>query len=191
MASSAFDLTALTLSNPVAGAKGAKTATLSYQNKPIIWQPDAQTVAFEPTAYQNEVNATRVNLVMRASLQTVETLTELDEHMINICTLNSENLFGRSLSSEDVKLRYSPCLKKSDKYDSTFKAKINLSGKGQLKCWDGERKPRDAPATWIGSSVQPRIALRCIWIMPKEFGCLFECSDVLIGEATPENVCPF
>ena len=84
MASTAFDLAALTLSNPVAGAKGAKTATLSYQNKPIIWQPDAQTVAFEPTAYQNEVNATRVNLVMRASLQTVETLTELDEHMINI-----------------------------------------------------------------------------------------------------------
>ena len=77
---STFDLEALTLSNPVTGAKGAKTVPITYRGKQVVWQPDSQIVAFQPTAFQNET-ATRVNLVMRASQQAVESLTALDQHI--------------------------------------------------------------------------------------------------------------
>ena len=165
---------------------------ITYQGKQVIWQPDSQIVAFQPTAFQNET-ATRVNLVMRASQQAVESLTALDQYIVNYSVQNSETLFGKTLSIEEVKLRYSPSLKQSEKgYEPTFKAKINLSGRGKLNCWDTDGKQRDAPDSWIGTSVQPRMILKCLWIMPKEFGCLFDCSDALIAETSPENTtCPF
>ena len=189
MASSTFDLAALTLSDPVTGAKGAKLAPLSCAGKPVVWQPEAQFVVYEPSAFQNE-EATRVNLVMRASPQAVTDLTDLDDRILELCALQSINLFGKALTSEELRLRYTPCLKPSTKgYEPTFKVKVNMSGRGKLKCWDPEAKQRDPPHSWIGCSVKPRVVARSLWIMPKEFGCLLECSDVLIDEAEPQ--CPF
>ena len=190
MATSAFDLAALTVSNPVTSAKGAKTAAVSYKGKPIVWQPEAQTVVSEPTAFQND-DAVRVNLVMRTSSHTAEVLSSLDTHLIEFCTEHSARLFGKTLSRDEVALRYSPCLKQSAKggYDPTFKTKIVLSGRGKLRCWDSERTPCEFPESWVGCTVQPHITFRCLWIMPKEFGCLFDCSDALIDETGPE--CPF
>jgi hypothetical protein len=192
MAGSSFNLNGLTLSTPVSGVQGAKLVPLSYQGKPVLWQPDTQTVAFEPSAFQNEASL-RVNMVMRASQQATDALTELDEFIMQYCAENSEAIFGKVLPIEDVRLRYNRCLKQSDKgYEPTFKAKIMLSGKGKLKCWDDERKPCNVPDAWIGCVVQPRIVLKCLWVMPKEFGCLLECTDVLIHEACePCAECPF
>ena len=192
MAGIAFDLSSFTLGSPTVGVKGTKVVPITYHGKPVIWQPDAQTVAFEPSAYQNEAS-TRVNMVMRSSQQAVEALTALDEFMLELCAQNSETIFGETLPIEEVKLRYNPCLKQSSKgYEPTFKAKIILSGKSKLRCWDDERKLCDAPDAWSGCMVQPRIVLKCLWVMPKEFGCLFECTDVLIHEAAePVAECPF
>ena len=184
-----FDLAAITVGTPVVSAKGAKTVPLSSNGNPIVWLPDTQIVAHQPSAFQNE-EATRVNMVMRASPSVIEALTSLDEYMIELGVSQSERFFGKPLTKDEVSMRYNPCLKKSDKgYEPTFKAKINLSGRGKLKCWSMDKTQREAPDSWIGCSVQPRMTLRSIWVMPKEFGCMLDCSDVLIDEAGPE--CPF
>ena len=190
MSCGAFDLSALNVSDPVTSAKGTKTAALSCGGKPIIWQPEAQTVVFEPSAFQNP-EATRVNLIMHASTMATQTLNAIDQEIIAYCTEHSARLFGKVMSHDEVANRYCPCLKHAAKegYEPTFKAKILLSGRGQLKCWGNDKTLRHAPETWIGCAVQPRLALRCLWIMPKEFGCLFECSDVMLTEA--EESCPF
>ena len=189
MASATFDLPALLVSDPVTSAKGAKTSALSYGGKPVVWQPEPQAVAYEPSSYQNE-DSTRVNLVMRATPGVVDVLQELDEYLVKFCTDHSLRLFGRDMTQEEVQLRYTPCLKRSEKgYDPTFKVKIATEGRGKLKCWDGARNLREAPRSWIGCSAQPLVTVRCLWIMPKSFGCLFECSDVLVDEAGPQ--CPF
>ena len=73
-----FDLAALVLGDPVTGAKGTKLAPLSYGNQPVLWVPDTQFVAYEPSAFQND-EATWVSLVMRASPQAATALTALDE----------------------------------------------------------------------------------------------------------------
>ena len=184
-----FDLEALFLSDPVTSAKRAKTSALSCNGVPIVWHPEVQRVVYEPSAFQNE-DVSRVNLVMQASPQAIEVLSALDARMIEICTENSARLFGKTLTQEEVALRYTPCLKKSEKgYEPTFKAKINLSGRGKLKCWNSSRELREAPESWTGCSVKPVINVRCLWVMPKSFGCLLECSNVLVDEAGPQ--CPF
>jgi hypothetical protein len=186
----AFDLQVLTVSDPITSAKGAKTSALSYRGTtPIVWHPEAQRVAYEPSAFQNE-DASRVNLVMRASPQVVDALNALDERMIDICTQQSAQLFGKTLTQEEVALRYTPCLKKSEKgYEPTFKVKINLTGRSKLRCWNTSQEVCEAPESWVGCSAKPIVNVRCLWIMPKSFGCLLECSNVLINEAQPQ--CPF
>ena len=185
-----FDLPALTVSDPVTSARGAKTSALSYAGAPIAWAPEAQHVVYEPSAFQNE-DATRVNLVMRASPQVADALSALDERVIDICTEDSVRLFGKALTREEVALRYSPCLKKSDKgYDPTFKVKISTSGRSKLRCWNASREIREAPETWVGCSVKPIVNLRCLWFMPKAFGCVLECSNLMVDDGA-EAECPF
>ena len=79
--SSTFDISDITVGAPVVSAKGAKTIPLSYNGNPITWLPDTQIVAYQPSAFQNE-EATRVNLVMRASPSAIEALSALDEYMM-------------------------------------------------------------------------------------------------------------
>ena len=88
-------------------------------------------------------------------------------------------------------MRYNPSLKRSEKYEPTYKMKINLSGKGEIKCWDEDKKPRPQPENWLACSVAPKVVLTSLWIMGsgKEFGCLFSCTDCLVHE-TPQE-CPF
>ena len=81
--SSSFNLADVTLGETPAG-DGLKAVPLSSSGCQILWTPDAQTVAFEPSAYQNE-DAKRVNLVMRASPQAAQALEELDAYILDLC----------------------------------------------------------------------------------------------------------
>ena len=44
-----FDLSAIIVGAPVISAKGAKTVPLSSNGNPIIWLPDTQIVAHQPS----------------------------------------------------------------------------------------------------------------------------------------------
>jgi hypothetical protein len=110
--------------------------------------------------------------------------------MIGLCVANSAKLFGKVLTETEVRGRYSPIVKRSDKgYPPTFKVKINISGKNQIKCWGLDKEPRPQPEAWVRCKVQPKITARSLWIMSKDFGVLLEATDVRINETSDE--CPF
>ena len=181
----AFDLQAITLGDVSISGKGAKSAPLSLNGGPFNWQPDAAQVVYEPTSFSGEEVA-RVNLVMRANAEVERQLTMLDEYVIGLATLESVKLFGKPMSEEEVKLRYNPLLKKSDKgYPPTFKAKVNLA---KLRCWDMSKQRREAPEAWTQCAVTPKILIKSLWFLSKEFGVLCEISDLLVDEASQE--CP-
>ena len=189
MSTTALNVSNISLGDLVTSKKGIKSIPLSCANKPVVWKPDAQNIAFEPKTFNND---DRVNLVMQASPAAIETLNALDEQIVQQCFDDSQRIFGRSLTLDEVRLRYIPCLKLSDKgYEPTFKAKIALTGAGAIKCWNADKTMRKLPSSWVGCTVQPRILLRCIWIMPTAFGCLFECADTLLAEGETEMECPF
>ena len=52
-----------------------------------------------------------------------------------------------------------------------------------------EKKRIPAPASWVGAGVQPRVTLKSLWLMGRQFGCLFEATDVMLDEVAQE--CPF
>ena len=186
--SSTLEISSFLLGDMTTSKKGAKTIPLSDANKPIIWMPEAQKVAFEPKSFSGE---TRVNLVLNASPSVADALKAFDEQVIHQCFTESQRIFGKSLTLDEVRLRYSPCLKVSDKgYEPTFKMKISLESP-VVKCWNMDKTSRKIPSSWVGLSVQPRIVLRCLWLMPTAFGCLFECTDALLCESETKVECPF
>ena len=183
-----FDLSALQLGEALAGSKGAKTVPIAANGKPLIWLPGAHEVAFTPSAFSGE-DVSRVNLVLRASGDVVRTLMELDEYICALAAVESTKVFGKSLTLEEVKARFCSSLKTSEKYPTTFKCKINLAGRGQVKLWDSDRQARKEPGCWTACTAAPRIVVKGLWVSAKEFGVLYEATDLLLDEA-PQS-CPF
>ncbi len=184
----AFQISELFLGDMQTNKKGSKTIPVSDANKPIVWTPEAQKVPFEPKSFNGE---TRVNLVMHASPSVIETLSAFDEQIVQACFADSLRIFGKALTLEEVRLRYTPCLKISDKgYEPTWKAKISIS-EPAVKCWNADKTPCALPESWTRRKVQPRIVFRCLWFMPTAFGCLCECTDALLSESETKDKCPF
>ena len=181
----AFNLANLAIGEVAVSGKGAKSASLSYNGAPVTWQPGPSQVVYEPSSFNGEEQA-RVNLVMRATTQVEEQLTALDEKIVQMAILHSVRLFGKALTPDEIRLKYNPCLKRSEKgYCPTFKAKVTL---GKLRCWDMEKERRAAPAAWTQCSVTPLVQVKALWFLSKEFGVLCEIQDLIVDEASQE--CP-
>ena len=184
-----FDIGALTLGEVFTSGKGSKSVPVSYGGRTITWTPDFQKVAFEPSAFNGE-DVARVNLVMNATSEVNDTLCDLDERLCILAAESSAKIFGKTLTLLEVQQRFTSSIKVSEKgYESTFKCKINLAGRGEVQCWDLAKAKRSQPTAWIRCTVQPKITLKNLWIMGKTWGCLYECGNLLIDEVGEE--CPF
>jgi hypothetical protein len=181
-----IDFAALSIADTVTSGKG-KSAQISYNGAPVYWKPGDLQVAFEPGAFNGEP-ASRVNMVFRAT-PVQDTLTSLDMFIVNYVHLAAARILGKEATKDEVKSRYVPCLKTSDKYEPTFKCKVNLEEPYKVKLWGDDRKPRESPASWQGLMVAPKLRLKGLWIMGRDFGALWEATDLMFEDQAPE--CPF
>lgn len=190
MPPSAFDATILQIGSVATSGKGAKSAPISLPgDKPAYWQPKVPLLAcYEPSAYQN-ADATRVNAVLRPAAEHEAELKALDEWCLSFVAENSERLVGRAQSIEQLSGLYQPCLRTSDKYPPSVRVKMNLQGFSATKFWDEAGKATTAPASWTGCSVWPRIRIKGLWFMAKQFGIVLELSDAKVRQV--ETECPF
>ena len=185
-----LDFESLALGDLTTTAKGAKSAAFIYGKDPVVWQPEtAMTVAYEPGVFSGE-DVARVNLTLRPVEQVQAELQELDEWIVRQVTAQSDRILGRAQTEDQVRARYAPTLKVSDKgYPPTLRCKMNLSGKGQVRIWSGKQS-RPNPEPWTGCLVKARILLKSLYIMGANFGVTFEVTDVSV-ESEPVSECPF
>ena len=66
---------------------------------------------------------------------------------------------------------------------------MNKDGKGQVRIWQ-DKKPRPAPETWSGCTVNVRLVLKSVYFMGNNFGVTVDVTDVAI-DAEPVSECPF
>ena len=134
------DFDTLQIGGIVISAKGGKTAPITQSDSGWAhWDPkETLQVVMEPGAYQDAA-ATRVNLMLRPNAAQQAELEELDKWVLAYATKNSERFFGKALSATQVKERYLPCLKASDKYPPTLRVKMNLEGIGKTLLDTGRR----------------------------------------------------
>ena len=193
-------VTALTVADLALGlqaqtGKGAKACPITgIGGAAVLWAPPGtRTVAFEPKPYGEvslaEVN--RVNLVLRVGdVAMFRVLKDLDGWAVSAACEASERLFGRELTMAEVFERYSPVLKLSDKWEPTFKAKINLAGRGAVKIWTPDGQRRGSPDTWVGLEVRPQLLIKGMWFVGAGFGLTVECPDLQLTDRS-EAQCPF
>ena len=185
-----LDFDRLTLGELSTSGKGAKSAPLLYGKDNVVWQPESQmTVAYEPGVFSGE-DVSRVNLCLRPPEEVQEQLMELDEWIIANVASNSERLFGKQQTQDQVRARYAGSLKLSDKgYPPTLRCKMNRDGKGQVRIW-ADKKPRQPPEIWSGCAVNVRLILKSLYFMGANFGVIVDVSDVSI-DSEPVSQCPF
>ena len=186
-----IDTSRLACQDAYTSSKGAKTIPLAYRDgTAVVWQP-RQPLAplWEASAYNDDA-ATRLNISFAPTPEVTSTLKNFDSWCIDTLVAESTRLFGGTLDKEEVQRRYQPALRTHEKTGTTsLRLKMNTAGRNAVKCWDTFRAPRSLPESWTSCAVTPRIALKGLWVMGKEFGPLFELQHAMIDEATAE--CPF
>jgi hypothetical protein len=136
---------ALTLGDVTTSGKGAKTAPFYVNQGPADFTLPALQIAFEPSAYQND-DATRVNLVLKVGLVHEPDLSKIDEWILDAVSADPVKYFGKAKSRESIEETYTPCLRKSEKWGSQFKAKVNMPGSaGACACGRSTSSPEARP----------------------------------------------
>ena len=172
-------------------AKGAKQLPILYANGDnVVWQPsEFLEIAFEPSSY-NDPEANRVTMCVTPSDAVCATISAVDEWCIKTLSSNPVAFIGIQMTPEQIRERYVSCLKTSEKGYRTMRMKMNKSGRYALQCYTPEKEKRDHPETWRGCSVQPRICLKSLYIMGKDFGPVLDCTHALMQESGGDE-CPF
>jgi hypothetical protein len=169
--------------------KGAKQVPIFDSDQPLFWRPGKLNVLWQPKAF-NDPDASRVAICFSSTEEVEAYLSALDAWVIKAMAAAPRKYFGQDLTLEQIKERYTPALKTTQKGYTHLRAKMNCSGRTAVRCWSAETRAKtDQPADWTTVEVQPSLQIKGLWIMNKDFGLLIEMTDALIFEnAAP---CPF
>jgi hypothetical protein len=183
-----LETTALKLGELTLIGKGAKVAPLTSKGETLKWTPGPSQVLFQPKAF-NDPAASRVSVCFRSTPEIEDYVHELEAWILKEVSSNPQVYLGQAYPEAKVREMFTSALKTSEKGYTHLRAKMNLAGKGQVKCWDENRKPRPPPDDWTMCEVQPCLHIKGLWVMSKDFGLLIEMADALVGESSQQ--CPF
>jgi hypothetical protein len=188
-AMTSFDTSAICLGDVQVSTKGAKSAPLSFiGGKSIFLHASDLTPLFEPSAF-NDASATRVNLCLSTNDTVESTLNQIDAHVIALLVPASQKMFGSLLSEAQVRERMQPSLRLSDKGFTSWRMKMNASGRNGVQIFDIDKRQTSPPDTWVGANLSVRVLVRNVWFMSKEWGIIYEAQAIQVEPRSVE--CPF
>ena len=183
-----LETSALKLGELTLIGKGAKITPLTSKGDTLKWTLGPSQILFQPKAY-NDPTASRVSVCFRSTGEIEEYVHELEAWILKEVSSNPQMYLGQTCSEAQVRERFTSALKTSEKGYTHLRAKMNLAGKGQVKCWDEDKKPRPPPEDWTTCEVRPCLHIKGLWVMSKDFGLLIEMPDAMVSESS--QLCPF
>ena len=168
--------------------KGAKHVPLTFNSETLKWTPGPSQILFHPKAF-NDPSASRVSVCFKSNPAIEAYVHELESWILKEVCGNPLAYLGQCYSEDKIREMFTSALKTSDKGYTHLRAKMNLGGKGQVKCWDSNKMPRQAPEDWTICEVQPCLHVKGLWLMSKDFGLIIEMADALVTESS--QMCPF
>ena len=181
------------LKDPQISARGAKSCQLqNKEGKRIHFTLGSRlepcTTPFGASSWNDE-NASRKTLDFHLSDEQVAELDSFDEWAIGHLAENSERIFKKKLTVEQVAQNYrSPVIRK-DGYRPHLRSKINTVGSHACRAWSETDERIQLPEDLRGCLLVPRIQLSHLWLMSKEFGWVMQVNDMMVLDSTEE--CPF
>ena len=166
--------------------RGAKTSQLTIDDTAIYWTPGELECAFEPKSFDGS-DASRVSLCLRPAQAVLSQLDALDTAILNMAH-RTPQWFGKDLTPQQIDDRYVSAVTTSASHPPLFRPKINLSGARPCRFWRSGHRV-EAPQSWAGALVTPRICLKALWFSQGQFGPLLEVHDAQVQHA--QETCPF
>jgi hypothetical protein len=139
-------------------AKGAKLALLTNGGERFHYTTPALRAPFGPSNFDKDREAPRQNLDLRCCTEEMTQFFQgLDDWAVEYICAHSERLFKKSLTVQQVRDAYHPCLKQAPNYDPLLRTKINMPGsRGECRYWTSDQVPRGP--LWTGERRSSRRA---------------------------------
>jgi len=138
-------------------------------------------------------SAQRLSLDLRCADPKVRSLFErLDAWAPGELAENSERIFGKKMSLEQVLAGYKPCLRCKEGFVALLHTKVTFDGPNGTTFWDHQKYKCPPPSDLKNCAMLVRITVPHLWISSGSFGfvCNLE-SCQLVPEEAPVQECPF
>jgi hypothetical protein len=186
------DFAHLQLADSFVNPRGAKSCALSHNGVKFVQtvgsREEPLTSPFGASSFNDE-NTVRKTIEFRLPGATVDFWDGFDAWAVTYITCNSNRLFGKPLTIEQVREGYKPCVTRRGNYAPTLRCKITLSGSNAVRCWSPEGERTVIPAEFRGMELVPRVTVMHLYIMGREFGWVSQIGDLMCSEVSQS--CPF
>ena len=124
------------LSDQQVTTKGAKMSAITADGDRVFIVPSAEPLKmfFGPGNY-DKTPAVKQNLDFRCTPQALELFAAMDAWLKDYILGNSELIFKRQLSADEIASGYHSCVSQRCSYDPTFRTKIKFHERG-VTFWD-------------------------------------------------------
>jgi hypothetical protein len=145
----------------------------------VLWQPKGF----------NDESASRVAISFQVTPEVEDDMRALDVWILEKVASDTKRFLGNDLSPAQVRERYVSALRTHEKGWKNLRCKMNLHGRSAARCWDADKKACGHPEDWTTACIRPRLLIKGLWIMNREFGLLIEMTDAQVSEE--QTTCPF
>jgi hypothetical protein len=145
------------------------TATLQLHDRANL---GIVTTPWAPNVYRGTGTESRVTMTLNIP-DSIREAMELIEERIR-CLLRP--------SVPKIDSLWHSSSKPGDRYKSTMRAKINISGDKAAKFVDKDGKPIDPPSSWHGLAVIPILTVRGVYVQKTGAGLMLDVVAVMVGE---------
>ena len=191
---------ALQLADVYTTSRGSKTCRLrGADGGDVVYTSSADgglAAPFGMSSFDKSSAVTRMGLDIRLDCEhTLAYFDAIDEWAVSYLAANSERIFNKPLSIEQVRAGYHPCVKRKEGYAPLLKAKISTEP-GAAHFWDENGVERRPPDDWRNTRMHFRLHLSHMWIMNGTFGLVVNATDAkVVSEggrgAQAAWACPF
>ena len=161
--------------------KGAKSAPLRSEGKPIVWQSEWTSVLWEPSSFgEDQGPRQNVCFAMERDSEAWAAWDDFEKRCVGELSARWDD--------KNVKDRWQSCLKESRQGTTFLKCKLDLRN---VRFWDADGNRIRRPETLAGCECQARVEARQVWIMGKQCGLVLEVRDLQAKAGAGGDSCPF
>jgi len=186
------DFSQLQLAEPIVSSRGAKSSALSNNGVKFVHtvgsREEPLTSPFGASSFGDE-QTTRKTIEFRIPVVWVDFFDRFDAWAVTYITCHSERLFKKSLTLEQVRDGYKPCVSRRGTYPPTLRCKLNIGGSSVVRCWTPSEERMLVPDSFRGFELVPRVTVLHLWVMNREFGFVLQVNDMMCSEVSQS--CPF
>ena len=176
-------------------SRGAKSAALvGADGGKVVFTLGDQTgegtsTPFGASSYNDE-DSVRKTLDLRITEDEAQFFQQLDAWALDYLAVNSERLFKKALTADQVREHYRSPVTQKEGYQPLVRCKITTAGSNAVRCWNADRELVELPDDLRPCQLVAALHLSHLWIMGRDFGWVINVSDLqILSENTRE--CPF